>query len=93
MGRAGGFYKALTRKPLADYVHRETGASGSHRGIRPANMPWKIYAAVSGRDGIDWGLWVALQTTIDLDGLYDLLELKEVHATWEDAARRNLEDP
>lgn len=92
MGGEGGFHKALTRKPLADYAYIE-GASGSHEGLKPANMPWKIYAVCSSRAGIDWGLWVALQTTIDLNGLYDLLELKAVHASWEDAARRNLEDP
>ncbi len=35
--------------------------------------------------------YIALHTTIDLAGLYDLIELQRVHATWLDAARKNAE--
>lgn len=52
-------------------------------------MPREIYIACAGADGINAATYVKLHTTIDLDGLYDLLEMQQVHATWEAAAQLN----
>lgn len=38
---------------------------------------------------VDVATYVALHTTIDLDGLYDILELGEVHASWAHAQAAN----
>ena len=40
-------------------------------------------------DRIDVATYVALHTSIDIDGLFDLLELQEVHQSWSHAALRN----
>jgi hypothetical protein len=55
-------------------------------------MPHAIYLActVSGR--IDPATYVALHDEISLDGLYDLLEMREVHSSWESAALLNAEE-
>ena len=37
--------------------------------------------------------YIALQTTLDLDGLYDLLELAECHQSWANAAYLNAKEP
>lgn len=36
--------------------------------------------------------YVALHTTIDLDGLYDIIELAELHSSWQAAAWLNMKD-
>jgi len=45
--------------------------------------------ACSAGDSIDAATYVALHTTIDLDGLFDLLELDDVHQSWQHAALAN----
>ena len=69
-----------------------SGASGPHRGIDTANVPWEIYAACSDGEGVNVSTYVALHTTIDLDGLYDLLEMAEVHRSWAHAAYLNMKE-
>jgi len=76
------------RKPLAKGPVFP-GASGSHRGIEPANLAAEIYIACAGADGVDAATYVKLHTTIDLDGLYDLIEMQQVHSSWESAAQLN----
>ena len=93
LGRPGGFQQALEREDLQPYTF--PGASGAHKiaeGIEPANVPWQIYLACSNGETIDVQTYIALHTTIDLAGLYDLIELHRVHATWLDAARINAEE-
>lgn len=87
MGRACGFRRSLIRQPLKSWSG--LGASGPHRGIDTANVPWEIYVACSNGDAIDVSTFVALHTTIDLDGLYDLLEMAQVHSSWANAAMNN----
>lgn len=53
------------------------------------NVPWQIYLACADGETIDARTYEALHTTIDLDGLFDILELKQVHQTWISAATRN----
>lgn len=67
------------------------GAGGSHRhkGYIPANVDWLIYVACSNGESIDVGTYQALHTTIDLDGLYDIIEMKEVQSSWVKAAELN----
>jgi hypothetical protein len=47
--------------------------------------------ACSDGDTINVATYIALHTTLDLEGLYDLLELHQVHATWVHAAYQNAE--
>ena len=88
MGGLVQFHGALTRKPVPAWS-RFTGASGAHKGVEPANMPREIYLACANGDSIDVATYEAIHTTLDLDGLYDLLELKEVHQSWKAAAHAN----
>ena len=88
MGGAGKFFRPLTRKALGPWT-RYTGASGAHKGIKPVNLPWEIMLACSAGESIDVATYVALHTTIDLDGLFDLLELQEVQQSWKHAAQAN----
>ncbi len=60
--------------------------------MSPANVPWEIYVACSRGDSIDVATYQALQTTIDLEGLFDLLELAEVHSSWQTAMALNAEE-
>lgn len=55
-------------------------------------MPYEIFLACSGKEGIDAATYVLLDTQIDLDGLYDLLEMKKVADSWVAAQQWN-QDP
>jgi hypothetical protein len=55
---------------------RFAGAGGPHKGIQ----------------SIDVATYVRLHTDIDLDGLYDLLEMQEVHQSWKHAATANVRE-
>ena len=52
-------------------------------------MPWEIYMACSNGETISSETYQALHTTIDLDGLYDILEMKDVLRSWQDAEMFN----
>jgi hypothetical protein len=52
-------------------------------------MPWEIYLACSDGESINFNTYHALHTDVDLDGLYDLLELQEVHESWRHARVAN----
>lgn len=54
-------------------------------------MPWLVYLVCSNGETIDASILEALQTTLDLDDMYDLLELKQVHASWMLASQLNAE--
>ena len=82
------FYGPLTRKPIPAWS-RFMGASGAHKGIDPVNFPREVYLACANGESIDVSTYEALHTTVDLDGLYDLLELREVHQSWKHAANAN----
>lgn len=51
-----------------------------------------MYVACTGKDGIDANTYMLLRTSIDLDGLHDLLEMRQVSASWDAAMRRNIDD-
>ncbi len=81
------------RDHLESYTFKGAGGSHqTHQGIEPANVPWQIYLACADGESINVQTFIALHTTITLSGLYDLLELQKVHATWLDAAQRNAEE-
>jgi hypothetical protein len=52
----------------------------------------QIAAACTDRSGINVTTYQALHTTIDLDGLLDLLELRSVRDSWQHAARLDADD-
>lgn len=52
-------------------------------------MPYEIWLAVSCSDGVDAKMWEAIHTWMDTEGLFDVLELKEVSQSWHAAAQRN----
>jgi hypothetical protein len=66
-------------------------AGGSHQGVAPANMAWEVYMACSDGERINTETYEALHTTIDLDGLYDILEMKDVLQSWKSAALKNMD--
>ena len=88
MGRTHEFRPALVRKPLPQGPVFP-GASGTHHGVDPANLAREIFIACATSDGINAATYVKLHTSIDLAGLYDLIEMQQVHATWEAAAQLN----
>lgn len=88
MGWPSKFFRPLTRKALKPWT-RFAGAGGAHKGIETVNVPWEILLACSAGDAVDVVTYQALHTSIDLDGLYDLLEMQEVHASWKHAAQAN----
>ena len=55
-------------------------------------MPWRIYLACSSGETFDWSLFVALHTTITIDGLDDILEGNEVQQSWVHAAMLNAKE-
>lgn len=58
----------------------------------PANMHHMVYRAIEQGEGrVDAACYVALHREIDLDGLMDLIEVKDVYASWADAAALNME--
>lgn len=79
------------RKPLDKWFPAKTRASGSHKGIHTHNVPYQIYQACSDGERIDGHLYYQLATEIDVDGLFDILEMKEVLESWKNAAIKNIE--
>lgn len=64
-------------------------AGGVHQGTQPVNVHPKIFEACSDGSRIDTVTYEQLHTTIDLDGLFDILECKSVLSSWKDAERRD----
>jgi len=82
------FYRSLTRKPTKSWS--SSGASGPHKGILTENIPWELAVlCMDGDKGINIGMYLALHTTIDFDGMHDLLELRDVQLSWSEAAILN----
>lgn len=69
-----------------------TRASGPHKGIETKNVDWLLYLACSDGETVNATTYEALHTTMDLDAMYDLIEMKQVHASWMAAAQRNAEE-
>ena len=54
-------------------------------------MPWEIYVVCSNGHGVDAYTYHLLSTVIDLEGLMDLLEMKECQVSWQHAEMNNRE--
>lgn len=80
------------RKALQPWSAAHPAAGGRHKGIPTANMPWEIYVACSNGESIDATVYRDLHSVIDLDGLLDILELREVHRSWANAEYLNAQD-
>jgi predicted RNA-binding protein len=58
--------------------------------VQPENVPWQIYRACSDPDGnVNVATYEMLHTRIDMGGLADILEMRDVHDSWAAAAMRN----
>lgn len=86
MGRRCKFYASLHRRELAKFA-RLGGNDDRHKGIQPANVPREIYLACTASGELCSRTYEALHSTIDYDGLWDLLEMKEVQVSWKEAAK------
>jgi hypothetical protein len=53
------------------------------------NMPEEIYMACTAGGDIDSATYVALHSTIDLAGMWDLIEMAQVNSSWKIAAMKN----
>lgn len=67
--------------------HRRAGGS-PHRGIAPPNLPDEIWFVVRDQEDPLPAL-TALSTTTDLDGLYDLIEVRLAQLSWDHAELLN----
>jgi len=77
------------REPL-DRWHPYTRASGPRQGIGPRNVDWRLYRACdTGQGGVDVAAYQALHTTIDLEGLFDLIEMRDCMDSWAHAEMHN----
>ncbi len=65
---------------------RHPRAGGPHTGAAPANMSWEMFLACHDGKKFNDDTYVRLHTTIDLAGLYDILEGKDVGESWKHAA-------
>ena len=91
MGGIAQFFRVVRRKPLANCSIPSTGGGGPYKGIGTENVPHEILLACSGESGIDAQMYAALHSTIDIDGLYDIIEMRQVADSWKRAAVANLE--
>lgn len=91
MGGTCVFRSALIRKPLEKWKPYKQ-ASGLRKGIPTENIPWEIYVICSNGPSIDVQSYHQLCTCIDMDGMMDLLEMREVHESWKNAEMQNKAD-
>lgn len=90
LGAKREFWRALNRAPLERFRDDEPG---QHEGIAPANIAWEVWVACTvGGEGFNVRTLHELQTTIDYDGLKDILESQQVYRSWQIAARKNAEE-
>jgi len=82
------FRTALIRRPLKKWKPFKR-ASGPREGIQTENIPWEIYVICSNGPGIDVQSYHQLCTCIDMEGMMDLLEMREVHESWKHAEMHN----
>lgn len=76
------------RKPLEKWQPHER-AGGPHNGTQVVNVHSTIARACFDGERINDDLYVKLHTEIDLDGLYDILEMQDVHRSWQHAELKN----
>ena len=91
MGWPCKFHRPLTRNAIPSWPRAAAGA-GRHKGIQPPNVAWEIFVACSNGDGINAATFQALHTSIDLDGLYDLIEMADAADSWKNAAMMNVNE-
>lgn len=94
MGLLRQFFPTRQRKPLAawkPFVGKNEKPK-RHKGIEPENVDRAVWILCSNANGIDGQLFTLLHTSLDLDALYDLYEMRECSASWEAAARRDAEE-
>jgi len=91
LDRQAVFRRPLTRAAVPEY-RRHTRAGGSHQGIESPNVHPLLAAACTEKNGINVTTYQALHTTIDYDGLLDLLELRAVRESWQHAMLLDLDE-
>lgn len=78
------------RKPLQKWSPHED-AGGVHQGTQVVNVHPLIAQACFNGETVNDELYFKLHTSVDLDGLYDILELKNVLSSWKHAELKNAE--
>ena len=78
MGRKHEFFRSYHRKRLERASYPSMGNGGPYKGIEVKNVPPEIMLACSGESGIDGAMYQALHSTIDYDGLWDIIEMRQV---------------
>jgi len=54
-------------------------------------VPWEVYLACATADGIDANTLHLLKTSLDINDLYDLIEMQWVNGSWMEAIQKNAE--
>ena len=88
MGGPRVFHGPLNRELIPEFpIYRRAGGT-PYKGIAPPNIAPEIWFVT--RDLEDpTAMLIALETTIDLDGLYDLIELGLARSSWSHADALN----
>ena len=96
MGGVVQFHRALGRRPLPKWP-KFAGASGPHQGLtfdqwaKTGNpLPWEVVVLCADSDNPAVTLR-ELQTTTDVHGCFDLIDIAEVKHSWGHAAQLNVE--
>lgn len=76
------------REPLQEW-DPHPGAGGPHQGTQVVNVHPLIASVCFDGDKVNDNLYLDLHTVIDLDGLYDILELRDVLSGWKHAELKN----
>lgn len=91
MGGLDQFFRLYRRKQLGRVNLPAQASGGVYKGLECENVPHEIMLACSSENGVDAQMYIALHTTIDIDGLYDIIEMRTVADSWKRAAQANYE--
>lgn len=91
MGARSEFFRYVRRKPLDLGLIPAEGDGGPYEGGQVTNMPRDLFLACSGPNGIDADIYLMAHTTLDINGLWDIIEMRQVAGSHARAAAANAE--